>query len=75
MPDEQVTRHEVLDAMIQYGGGFVRHLAEAWIRADKDNDRRLREAFPHYWQQYADTVKLRKKTRPEQSSPPSAAGG
>lgn len=50
--EAEVTRHEVLDAMEEFGGGFVRHLAAAWRRADEDNFRRLKAAFPHYWDQY-----------------------
>lgn len=52
METQPINRLDVLDAMIRYGGGFVSRLGEAWLRADDDNDRRLREAFPHYWEQY-----------------------
>ncbi len=43
---------QVVDAMRRYGGGFVSHLAEAWARADLDNERRLRQAFPEIWKRY-----------------------
>jgi hypothetical protein len=43
---------DVLDAMVNYGGGFVRELARAWRLADGQNNARLKEAFPHYWEQY-----------------------
>ena len=37
--------------MMQYGGSFVRALGAALLRADPDNARRIREAFPEYWKQ------------------------
>lgn len=54
------SRLEVLDCMQSMGGGFVAALAIAWMKADEDNDRRLRAAFPHYWKQYTEAVKLQK---------------
>lgn len=47
------SRLDVINAMIDYGGGFVRRLGEAWLAADADNNRRLLAAFPHYWEQYS----------------------
>jgi hypothetical protein len=52
LPQQPVTDLDVLDAMERYGGGFVSALAVAWRKADDDNRRRLRGAFPHYWEQY-----------------------
>ena len=43
---------EVLRAMRIYGGGFVSALAEAGYRADEENLRRIKEAWPEYWSQY-----------------------
>lgn len=42
----------VSSAMIKYGGGFVRHLGEALLRADRQNTKIIKDAFPHYWDQY-----------------------
>lgn len=50
-----MTEHEtlVVEAMKRYGGGFVKALAMCFRRADLHNLKRLREAFPDYWTQYA----------------------
>jgi len=42
-----------IGAMRHYGGGFVKALAEAASRADSDNLRRIKEAFPEYWEKYS----------------------
>jgi hypothetical protein len=44
---------KVIAAMKRYGGGFVKSLAECFQRADADNYRRLRLAFPEIWEQYS----------------------
>lgn len=56
------TEYGVTEAMLNYGGGFVRKLAEAYRAADKDNRTRLRTAFPEYWQQYAELARMKRKT-------------
>ena len=38
--------------MMQYGGSFVRALGAALLHADSDNMRRIRQAFPEYWEKY-----------------------
>ena len=58
--DAEPSRLEVLDCMQAMGGGFVSALAVAGMKADQDNDRRLLAAFPHYWKQYSEAVKLRR---------------
>jgi hypothetical protein len=60
-----MTDHDLatVDAMIRFGGGFVSALGKAWIRADADNARRLRAAFPEYWQQYQDLAQTKAKGR------------
>jgi hypothetical protein len=35
----------IIEAMRQYGGSFVQHLAIAMLHADSDNLRRLTDAF------------------------------
>ena len=45
-------RFEVATAMQKFGGGFVKALGKALIRADSDNTRRIKEAFPEYWAKY-----------------------
>ena len=38
--------------MINSGGSFVKNLGEALVRADLNNARRIRAAFPEYWEKY-----------------------
>jgi len=48
-----VIDYDIAQNMIRYGGSFVRALGEAVLHADPDNLRRLREAFPEYWDTYS----------------------
>lgn len=45
---------KTIDAMIEHGGSFVRHLAEAWKRADHSNHARLCSTFDDYLKRYYD---------------------
>lgn len=48
--DEKVA---IAEAARRNGGGFVASLlGESWIKADSNNDRIIREAFPHYIVRY-----------------------
>ena len=52
---EEVNHDEMLKvtgAMKVFGGSFVVALSDAMRRADQDNLRRLKDAFPEYWKQY-----------------------
>lgn len=42
----------VIDCMAKRGGDFVKRLADAYRFADTENQRRIREAFPEYWEKY-----------------------
>jgi len=44
---------DVTEAMIRLGGSFVEALGHLFRLADSDNTRRLKVAFPEYWQKYA----------------------
>lgn len=57
MTDEEID-HTVL-AMLTFGGSFVHALAECMQRADRDNLRRIIEAFPELMTQYHDLAKLK----------------
>lgn len=46
-------------AMIDYGGNFVRVLGALWRRGDLDNQRRLEQAFEAYFIKYSELVKER----------------
>ncbi len=49
--------HWTLKAMQNFGGGFVKQLAEACRHADANNLQRIKDAFPEYWKQYEDMGK------------------
>jgi len=49
MTDEEMT---VVDTMKQYGGSFVKALAECFYHADPINFNKLKDAFSEYWSQY-----------------------
>ena len=39
--------------MVEYGGSFVSKLGAAALVADPSNMKKLRDAFPDYWANYA----------------------
>lgn len=49
----KVTDWHIIEAMTRYGGGFIKHLALACKHADLTNLRRIKNAFPEEWTQYA----------------------
>lgn len=48
-----VTDRDVARTMVEYGGSFVRALGTAALAADPSNLKKLRDAFPDYWANYA----------------------
>lgn len=46
------------EAMQRHGGGFVKALGAALMRADPQNREKIREAFPEYWQQYRSIAEM-----------------
>lgn len=42
----------VAEAMIKYGGGFVRQLGYALQHADAVNRLKIQRTWPDYWEQY-----------------------
>ena len=38
--------------MLQFGGSFVNRLGHALAHADYHNTKKIKEAFPEYWEQY-----------------------
>ena len=44
-------------AMKEYGGGFVKSLAEALVHADHMNYAKLEKAFPEYFAKYRKMAK------------------
>lgn len=47
-----------IEAMIQYGGGFVCNLGRLYRLADSDNQQRLKNAFPEYFTKYSGLAKI-----------------
>jgi hypothetical protein len=48
------TEHDylILDAMSQYGGGFVQQLSKLARVADTTNFAKLKVTFANYWEEY-----------------------
>ena len=44
---------KVIENMRIFGGSFIKSLAECFSHADPINFRRLKNAFPEYWEQYS----------------------
>lgn len=57
--------HAVIVAMHEYGGGFVRALAAAAIRADADNLARIKMAWPELWEKYRQVSTMKPITKAE----------
>ena len=45
--------YPIIEAMKKYGGGFVKTLAELCWHADQENYRKIKKAWPEYFEQYA----------------------
>ena len=48
-----ITDRDVARCMVEYGGSFVSKLGAAALTADPSNLKKLRDAFPDYWANYA----------------------
>ncbi len=48
----EIMNWEITEAMIKYGGSFVKGLGELHRKADDINKIRLKKAFPEYWAEY-----------------------
>ena len=46
----------VLDFMRRRGGGFISHLAQAWLRADPINSAKLSVAFADKYREFAEQM-------------------
>lgn len=56
------TETQIVQAMTEYGGAFVKCLAETWRRADDGNAERIRLAFPEIWTTYTNLARLNNLT-------------
>lgn len=50
--EEQVTDHQIINAMERYGGWFAKSLAETARRADSENLRKIKETWFDLWREY-----------------------
>ncbi len=48
---------KIIEAMYKYGGGFVKALAECFLKADAENFIILKAVFSKYWTEYREMVK------------------
>jgi len=48
---------DTAEAMTDYGGGFVKALAEAWFRGDNTNRITIQRSFEQVWDKYAKIAK------------------
>ena len=55
--------YDIIEAMRKWGGGFVQRLAQCLYVADAENTRRLRLAFPEYWEQYKAMAQVEQERR------------
>ena len=53
----------VTEAMIEYGGDFVKRLGMLYRVADSENQARIKAAFPEYWEKYRLMAKMKEKQR------------
>lgn len=49
MNDEEF---KIIEAMETYGGSFVKSLSQCFRHADPINFKKLKDAFPEYWEKY-----------------------
>jgi hypothetical protein len=47
-----VTDRKTIEAMMEYGGSFVRKLGAAALVADTENLAKIKATWPDYWAQY-----------------------
>ena len=51
----------VTEAMIEYGGNFVKRLAMAYRAADPENQARIKTAWPEYWEKYRGIAEMKEQ--------------
>lgn len=59
VPDP-VTDYEMAQAMIFFGGSFVRMLGQLWHRADEENRAIILAAWPGYVEEYRELARLKR---------------
>ena len=51
----------ITEAMMRYGGGFVKMLGHLYRLGDPSNQRIIKNAFPDYWGRYSELVEKTKE--------------
>jgi hypothetical protein len=46
------TERQTIDAMLKYGGSFIKALAACYIAADPDNQGKIRDTWVLEWDKY-----------------------
>ena len=72
-PNQIMSRDDMLymvDAMLRYGGGFVKALSECFILADRDNLARLYATFPEYVKQYTEMAQIDAECKAQKGDTP-----
>lgn len=64
-----------IEAMRVYGGSFVKALADALALADRENERRIRKAFPDVIDRYRDLAARADQVESVALAPASQGGG
>jgi len=59
-----ITDSKIVDAMSQYGGAFVKALAEAWRRGDSTNRQLIKDTWAVYWERYTELAESRAVEQP-----------
>lgn len=54
MIKSDLTDRQIVWAMQEYGGSFVSLLGKLFLKADSDNQARIKSAWPEYWKRYTD---------------------
>ena len=52
-----MTDRKVIEAMMEYGGSFVRKLGAAALVADSDSLAKIKATWPEFWTQYSRMAK------------------
>ncbi len=58
----KIPDHEVINAMLEYGGGFMQQIAMAFRVADPENQNRIKTTWPDEWAKYAEFAKIARGT-------------
>jgi hypothetical protein len=58
-----VTKHEVVNAMLKYGGSFIKGVAGAWLLSEPAARMRIEDKYSYDWKQYVEMAKRLKEAK------------